>query len=239
MSSRLERKRKAVIIGAGPVGCLAASALFRHGWNVAVYESRPGLVDAQIQTFVTQSNLPDLRLPSSKVASQKRSINLAISHRGIAALEVVSPAAAQRFLKDAIPMSGRMIHTPSGELDSQKYDRDGQVGIAVFAFVRITDNIHVQCINSINRALLNEGLLDEASASDHVQISFNHRVIAIDFDHKMMTVQDIASNLNFNVNFDFLIGADGSYSITRQQMMRVARQVDPSLTGFMKHKSSF
>jgi len=104
----------------------------------------------------------------------------------------------------------------------------------VFAFVRITDSIHVQCINSINRALLNEGLLDEASASDDVQISFNHRVIAIDFDHKMMTVQDIASNLNFNVNFDFLIGADGSYSITRQQMMRVVRQVDSSLTGFIK-----
>jgi len=57
MSSHLERQRKAVIVGAGPVGCLAAFALARHGWNVAVYESRPGLLDVQIQTSVTQSNL--------------------------------------------------------------------------------------------------------------------------------------------------------------------------------------
>ncbi|KAF5357855.1 hypothetical protein D9756_001650 [Leucocoprinus leucothites] len=155
MSSLLERKRKAVIVGAGPVGCLAALALAKHGWNVEIYEGRP-----------------DLRLPSSKVASQQRSINLAISHRGITALEAVNPAAARRFLQDAIPMRGRMIHTLSGELDSQTYDRDRQ------------------CINSIDRALLNEGLLDEASASSDVQILFNHKVTAVDFDHKFITVQD-------------------------------------------------
>lgn len=142
--------------------------------------------------------------------------------------------AAQRFLKDAIPMSGRMIHTSSGKLDSQKYDRDGQVGISQCSLssASLIISMSIQCINSINRALLNEGLLDEASASNDVQISFNHRVIAIDFDHKMMTVQDIVSSLNLNVNFDLLIGADGSYSVTRQQMMRVVRQVHPSLTGF-------
>ena len=68
-----------------------------------------------------------MRLASSKAATVQRSINLAISHRGIAALEAIDPAAAQRFLQDAIPMHGRMIHKLSGELDSQLYDRDGQV----------------------------------------------------------------------------------------------------------------
>jgi len=58
MPPRLERQRKAVIIGAGPVGCLAALALARHGWSVVVYEGRSGLFDAQIQTFVSHSNLP-------------------------------------------------------------------------------------------------------------------------------------------------------------------------------------
>ncbi|KAJ3561899.1 hypothetical protein NP233_g9909 [Leucocoprinus birnbaumii] len=188
MSSRPERKRKAVVVGAGPVGCLAALALAKLGWSVEIYEGRP-----------------DLRLPSSKAASQQRSINLAISHRGIAALEAVNPAAAQRFLQDAIPMRGRMIHTLSGKLDSQKYDRDGQ------------------WINSIDRALLNEGLLDEASASNDVQIIFNHKVTAVDFDQRFITVQDNASGLNSKVNFDFLIGADGSYSVTRRQLMRVVR----------------
>ena len=68
-----------------------------------------------------------MRLPSSKAATQQRSINLAISHRGIAALGAVEPVLATRFLQSAIPMRGRMIHKQSGELDSQLYDRDGQV----------------------------------------------------------------------------------------------------------------
>ena len=38
-----ERKaRKAVIVGAGPVGCLAALALAKEGWQVEIYEARPG-----------------------------------------------------------------------------------------------------------------------------------------------------------------------------------------------------
>jgi hypothetical protein len=41
----------------------------------------------------------------------------------------VDPAAAQAFLQTAIPMYGRMIHKQTGELDSQLYDRDGQVSI--------------------------------------------------------------------------------------------------------------
>ena len=36
------RSRKAVIVGAGPVGCLTAIALAKQGWNVEVYEGRPG-----------------------------------------------------------------------------------------------------------------------------------------------------------------------------------------------------
>lgn len=69
----------------------------------------------------------DMRLASYKATAQQRSINLAISHRGIAALEAVEPALATQFLQSAIPMRGRMIHKQTEELDSQSYDRDGQV----------------------------------------------------------------------------------------------------------------
>lgn len=72
----------------------------------------------------------DLRLPSSKASAQQRSINLAISHRGLAAIEVIDAGAAQRFLQTVIPMRGRMIHDSKGNLDSQLYDRDGQVSIS-------------------------------------------------------------------------------------------------------------
>lgn len=35
-------QRNAVVVGAGPVGCLAAMALANQGWQVVVYEARPG-----------------------------------------------------------------------------------------------------------------------------------------------------------------------------------------------------
>ncbi|KAF9483907.1 FAD/NAD(P)-binding domain-containing protein [Pholiota conissans] len=180
--------KRAVVVGAGPVGCLAALALAKRGWSVDLYEGRP-----------------DIRLASSKAAIQKRSINLAISHRGIAALEAIEPAAAKQFLQSAIPMRGRMIHKVSGELDSQLYDRDGQ------------------CINSIDRSLLNEGLLEQADASPNIRAFFNHRVIAADFDKKEIIIRDTTTNQEYSTNFDLCIGADGSYSVVRRQMMRVVR----------------
>lgn len=34
--------RKLVIVGAGPVGCLAAMSFASMGWSVEIYEARPG-----------------------------------------------------------------------------------------------------------------------------------------------------------------------------------------------------
>jgi 2-polyprenyl-6-methoxyphenol hydroxylase-like FAD-dependent oxidoreductase len=34
--------RHAVVVGAGPVGCLAALSLHKAGWDVTVYEARAG-----------------------------------------------------------------------------------------------------------------------------------------------------------------------------------------------------
>ncbi|PFH50664.1 hypothetical protein AMATHDRAFT_47691 [Amanita thiersii Skay4041] len=186
MSSSAPR-RNAIVVGAGPVGCLAALALAKRGWLVHVYEARP-----------------DLRLPSSKAVTQQRSINLAISHRGIAAIEAVNDGAAQRFLRNVIPMRGRMIHAADGHSDSQLYDRDQQ------------------CINSIDRALLNEELIQEA-ASSNIRIFFKHKVISADFDQRTLIIHSIDDNKDLTVNFDLCVGADGSYSIIRRQMMRVVR----------------
>nr|AGK29872.1 FAD-binding protein [Volvariella volvacea] len=201
MSTNTSTPRKAVVVGAGPVGCLAAIALAKSGWNVELYESRP-----------------DMRIPASKSAAQQRSINLAISHRGLAALEVVDTGAAQRFLKAAIPMRGRMIHDTKGNSTSQPYDKDGQ------------------CINSIDRALLNQSLLDEVTACRNVQVLFNRKLVAADFDHKSLTFVDMTNQSNLTVHFDFCVGADGSYSVVRRQMMRVVRLVPPYNTCTPKPK---
>ena len=43
--------RKAVIVGAGPVGCLCAIALSNMGWEVEIYEARPGTSYALMEGF--------------------------------------------------------------------------------------------------------------------------------------------------------------------------------------------
>lgn len=73
----------------------------------------------------------DPRLPSYKAQQAQRSINLAISSRGLAAIASVEPAMAARFLDTVIPMRGRMIHGPKGYTSPQIYDVHGQVRLGV------------------------------------------------------------------------------------------------------------
>ncbi|PCH38088.1 FAD/NAD(P)-binding domain-containing protein [Wolfiporia cocos MD-104 SS10] len=188
MSGTEHSRRKAIIVGAGPVGCLSAISLAKMGWAVEIYEGRP-----------------DMRLPSSKAAAQQRSINLAMSARGIAAIEAIEPNAADRFLKAVIPMHGRMIHHVEGRQESQPYDRDGQ------------------CINSIGRSFLNEDLLTEALRIPNIRVFFRHKVSSIDFDGRIMSIHDLDAEKDIEVLFDFCVGSDGSYSIVRRQLMRVVR----------------
>ena len=85
------------------------------------------------------------------------------------------------------------------------------------------DNGFFQCINSIDRALFNEVLLDEATATTNIRVFFNCKVITADFDNKTMEVQETVSKKDFSVDFDLCIGADGSYSTILRQMMRATR----------------
>ncbi|CAE6503360.1 unnamed protein product [Rhizoctonia solani] len=181
--------RKVVIVGAGPVGCLSALSFAKQGWEVEVFEGRP-----------------DMREPEAKANLSLRSINLAISSRGISALCVVDPAIADRFMQNVIPMHGRMIHDNLGRCQSQLYDRNGQ------------------CINSIDRGLLNIGLLDEVSNYSNIRLHFRTKLTTIDFDSRVATFA--TGEKLVHVDFDLCVGADGSYSNVRRQMMRVVRQVD-------------
>nr|BFE80867.1 hypothetical protein GCM10020093_034680 [Planobispora longispora] len=79
------------IVGAGLVGCLLACFLARRGHAVTVYERRPD--------------------PREENAGRSRSINLAISERGIDALRRVG--LDETVLKAALPMPGRMMHAPT------------------------------------------------------------------------------------------------------------------------------
>lgn len=37
-----DRTRTVIVVGAGPVGCLAAISFAKMGWDVDIYEARPG-----------------------------------------------------------------------------------------------------------------------------------------------------------------------------------------------------
>ena len=80
-----------------------------------------------------------MRGPASKANSSLRSINLAISSRGICAIRAIDPDAANRFLENVIPMKGRMIHLENGKQSSQLYDRNGQVWSQIGLHKNLTD----------------------------------------------------------------------------------------------------
>jgi len=130
-------KSEAAIIGAGLVGSLLSIFLARRGHRVTLYERRP-----------------DMRRESIAAG---RSINLAISTRGLHALNLVGLEA--EVLKRATPMRGRMIHSPEGELTFQAYGRDDS-----------------QYINSISRGDLNKILMTAAEQTERVKIEFNHAI---------------------------------------------------------------
>jgi kynurenine 3-monooxygenase len=54
-------------------------------------------------------------------------------------------------------------------------------------------------------------------------VFFHHKVVSIDFDGRVMSVLDVSTGEQVERGFDLCIGADGSFSIVRRQLMRVVR----------------
>lgn len=178
----MTRPDQFTIVGGGLAGSLMAIYLGRAGNPVEVYERRP-----------------DPRLAG---ADAGRSINLAISTRGLYALEQVGLRDA--VLAMAVPMRGRMIHSATGELTFQPYGtRD-------------------QAINSVSRAGLNQVLLDAAEHSTRQPITFGQRCEEIDFEKRIITFAS-ASGEPHSVECGTIIGADGAFSAVRSQMQRRER----------------
>jgi kynurenine 3-monooxygenase len=161
------------IVGAGLAGCLLAALLARRGLAVDVYERRDD--------------------PRRAGAERGRSINLAISARGLDALGRVG--LDERALADALPMRGRTLHSPTGALAYQSYSADG-----------------TRAINSISRAGLNQALLDRAEAETGVRLHFGHRLTGVDADTGELTFEGVTAGA------DVVLGADGAYSAVRRSI---------------------
>ena len=171
-----EAKQNILIIGAGLCGSLLALRLGQRGYNVTLMEMRP-----------------DLR----KVAiSVGRSINLALSDRGIKAMKLVGLEDKVKPL--CIPMNGRMLH-----------DLDGNTILAPYS------GREHEYINSISRGLLNGLLLDEAEKHDNVVIHFNKKCESVDFEETTALFRDSETNSQFVEDADIIIATDGAGSAMR------------------------
>ena len=161
------------IIGAGLVGSLLSLYLLKRGYKVRLYERRPDMRKEKI--------------------SAGRSINLALSDRGIKALEEVGIMDDIRNI--CIPMHGRFIHNVDGTTAFQPYGKNGQF------------------INSVSRGELNKKLIDLAEKHG-AEIYFTHKCEKINWD-KGEIVFEVAGLIPQTAEFKFLFAADGAYSAAR------------------------
>jgi kynurenine 3-monooxygenase len=170
---------KFILVGSGLAGGLLAAFLGRRGFDVELYERRAD--------------------PREGNLVGGRSINLALSTRGIHALRQIG--IADEVLKHAIPMPGRMIHDKSGELHFSPYDRDPR-----------------KHINSIGRAALNTSVIEAALRYPNVRIFFNHRCTSVDLDSATAHFEN--SSQPVTARGDCIIGVDGAFSAVRQSMQK-------------------
>jgi len=183
--------KKFILIGSGLAGGLLAAYLGRRGYDVDLYERR---ADPRAGNFVGG-----------------RSINLALSTRGIHALEQLG--IADEVLRHAIPMRGRMIHDKSGNLHFAPYDRDPN-----------------KFINSIGRGSLNTVVIEAAQRYSNVRVHFNHQCTDVDLTEAVCYLESSAVEAAVSAanpqpqiimaRGDAVIGVDGAFSAVRQSMQK-------------------
>jgi kynurenine 3-monooxygenase len=154
---------------------------------LSIYLAKRGY---QVSVFERRSD------PRQVNSGEGRSINLALSTRGIRALEELSLGSVLKDL--AIPMHGRMMHDTSGKLTFLPYGKNGQY------------------INSISRSGLNGMLISEAERH-LVRFHFQHRSIQVNLEQTSATFLTTTA-IPETHNFDLLIGADGAFSSVRSAM---------------------
>jgi len=207
-----------VLIGSGLAGGLLAAYLGRRGYDVDLYERRADPREGNIVGG--------------------RSINLALSTRGIHALEQLG--IADEVLRHAIPMRGRMIHPAGAGANT------------IFAPYDVDPNKH---INSIGRAALNTTVIEAAQRYPNVRVHFDHKCTDVDLDSSTAHLVDsgveaAVSAANFGSSVaagvspasaqtifahgDAVIGVDGAFSAVRQSMQKKLAAFDYD-EGYLAH----
>ena len=169
-----------ILLGAGLVGSLLAVILAKKGFRVSIYERRPDMRKSEL--------------------GGGRSINLALSDRGLKALRTAG--LIDRVEELVVPMKGRMMHDTEGQLTYQPYGKEGQY------------------INSVSRSRLNEILMDAAEEAG-AKIIFDARCLDVDFEKAAVMVEEGGRPVSKEA--DLIIGTDGAFSAVRMAMMKTDR----------------
>lgn len=179
------KNKEIIIAGAGLVGSILGLRLAQRGYKVSIYESRPDMRKTEM--------------------SAGRSINLALSDRGIGGLKIVG--LEKEILSHAVQMKGRMIHDLEGHLLFQSYsERPGE------------------CINSISRRTLNVYLMDALEKIPGSTIHFNTRLIGWDAQTGTCQFQTNYGQIIRKENAT-LLATDGANSAARKELMNLSAQI--------------
>ncbi len=171
---------KILIIGAGLSGTLLAIRMAQRGFQVELREKRSDMRQEEV--------------------AAGRSINLALSNRGLKALD--QAGMKEEILETCIPMYGRMIHGVDGALRMSKYSGRAE-----------------EYINSVSRAGLNISLLNKAEGFENLQLHFASACTDVDLENARANFQN-ADGTTETVQADIVIGSDGVGSAVRQSLMR-------------------
>ena len=174
--------QKITIIGGGLAGSLAAIYMAKRGFEVNLFERRPDMRKSNIY--------------------QGKSINLALSTRGLHALEKIG--LDKEILADAIPMYGRMMHSKTGELSYHPYGKQGQA------------------INSVSRGRLNQKLIELADEFPNITIYFNSKCIDVDVN-KTTAIFELEDGSHKTIISDRILGTEGAFAATRSKLQTSER----------------
>ncbi|XP_069463749.1 kynurenine 3-monooxygenase isoform X2 [Ambystoma mexicanum] len=173
------RRQRVAVVGGGLVGALNACFFAKKGFTVDLFEAREDIRKAKIVSG--------------------RSINLALSHRGLQALQAVGME--DQIVSKGIPMRARMIHSLSGKQCAIPYGKNNQ---------------HIL---SVDRANLNKELLTAAEKFPNVKLHFEHKLRDCNSQSGTMAV-DGPSKEPLELTCDLIVGCDGAFSSVRKQFMR-------------------
>jgi kynurenine 3-monooxygenase len=133
-----------------------------------------------------------------------RSINLGLSERGIRSLRDIG--LLDSLWECTVPMRGRAIHRPNGHLSFQPYGTNES-----------------QILYSILRRDLNVALIENASSYPGVSFTFDTRLVALDKEKVLAHFIDEQTGAPTTAEADFIVGADGVFSVVRREMQRGER----------------